>query len=128
MPAYNRGVQDPMLCALLDSIEGLLCKVRCADLTQDGAAQSWFASRDIALSRPSGPPGEPFDFVIAQGPPNKAVDATIAPDGLALLRCSPQETAQEPAPPWNRVAHVVSGRVHWQLWRREGPELVRESG
>lgn len=114
-----------MLCALLDSIEGLLCKVRCADLTEDGVAKSWFATRNIALSQPDGAQSEPFDFVIAEGPPGSAIDAAITPDGLALLRCSPQESSpQEPPKPWNRIAHVVSGRVHWQLWRREGTEIA----
>lgn len=111
-----------MLCALLDSIEEMVNKVRCADLTRDGAARTWFATRKIEIERGEQLKSGNFDFVIADAEDHEGLERSICEDGLALIRLreGATEIDQKMSGPWGRVAHVVSGNVHWQLWRREG--------
>lgn len=120
-----------MLCALLDSIESMVREVRCADITKDGVARAWFARHRIALDERDSPTKEPFEFIIADAQDQTRVEALVCADGLALIRTPAQGPASTLPAAWSRIAHVASGRVHWQLWRREASQeelSVRDSG
>lgn len=114
-PAYSSCVPDPMLCALLDLIEDLVRDIRSADLTRDRAAHSWYLSKQIPL--PQAAQG-PVDFVVADAANQSQLEEMIAPDGLALVRVGAKEDGLEFGEQWERLAHVVSGQFHWQLWRQ----------
>lgn len=107
-----------MLCALLDSIEGLVREVRCADLTTDQAARAWFERRSLELHGSGDPSSHDYDFVIADAQDQSWMQQAQSAEALALIRVPAANSAQDPGAPWSRVAHVVSGKVHWQLWRR----------
>lgn len=107
-----------MLCALLDSIESLVRDVRCADFSHDRCAQTWFESRGIHLFLSQDEAPAPFDFLIGEGLDRARLEALISDDGIALLRLPTELASPKENESWTRVAHVVSGRVHWQLWRR----------
>lgn len=105
-----------MLCALLDLIEDLVRGIRSADLTQDQAASSWYRAKQIPL--PESPGQGRVDFVVADAANQSQLEDMIAPDGLALVRVAAQEDGLVFGDRWERLAHVVSGQVHWQLWRQ----------
>lgn len=106
-----------MLCALLDLIEDLVRGIRSADLTRDRAAHAWYLSKQIPL--PESPSSGPVDFVVADAANQRQLQDLIAPDGLALVRVAAQDDkALDLGDEWERLAHVVSGQVHWQLWRQ----------
>lgn len=107
-----------MLCALLDSIENLVSGVRCADFSHDGCARDWFEGRGIQLFQSQDEALGPFDFLIGEGLDRPRLETLIAEDGIALLRLPAQIPSPEENESWSRIAHVVSGRLHWQLWRR----------
>lgn len=114
--AYSFGVPDPMLCALLDLIEDLVRSIRSADLTKDQAAHAWYLSKKLPL--PSALDSGPVDFVVADAANQVELEEIIAPDGLALVRVPAKQDELDFGEHWERLAHVVSGQVHWQLWRQ----------